>query len=167
MTSLPPQRRRRSHRLTAVVVPLALLAIVAGGLHAAKAAWMKSACQSNLHQIGVAIQMYAQDHRGRYPATLGEVLASEDISAQAFVCPASPDEAAVGPTTRAVAAGLTACGHCSYVYAGRGLTDATATAAAVVCYEPPANHGDGGNVLFGDGHAEWRTRTLLATEGPP
>ena len=29
-------------------------------------------------------------------------------------------------------------------------------ADAIVLCEPPANHnGDGGNVLFGDGHAEW------------
>ncbi len=39
---------------------------------------------------------------------------------------------------------------------GQGLTVATASASAIVAYEPLDNHeGAGTNVLFGDGHAQW------------
>ncbi len=117
---------------------------------------MKSASQSNLHQIGLAILMYAQDHGGRYPDTLGEVWRASRSRPQAFVCPASPDEAAAarprGPSPPAVDA---AGGHCSYVYVGRGLTDEDRDRRDGGRYEPLANHGDGGNVLYGDGHADW------------
>ncbi len=133
-------------------------------------------CASNLHQIGLAILLYQQDHGGRYPASLAETAADEAVGTQCFVCPASGDVPSPGPTTRAVTADLDAGpvgGHCSYVYVGRGLTDRTVTPTTVVCYEPPTNHdGYGGNVLFGDGHADWQTnaglaRLLATTRGAP
>jgi len=44
----------------------------------------------------------------------------------------------------------------SYMYTGRGLTVATASATAIVAYEPPENHEETGTiVLFGDNHIEW------------
>ena len=148
----PAWRRWPAVAAAAVAV---LVTSVAVALHVAEATYFESACQSNLHQIGLGILLYTNGHGGRYPDTLGEVLATEEISATAFVCPASADEAATGPTTRATAAALSAGGHCSYVYVGRGLNAATVAATTVVAYEPVANHGDGGNVLYGDGHAEW------------
>ncbi len=46
--------------------------------------------------------------------------------------------------------------HLSYVYLGNGLTSATVNNDTLVAYELPENHqGDGMNLLFGDGHAEW------------
>lgn len=118
-----------------------------------------AACASNLHQIGLGILLYQQDHGGRYPDTLGELVELEGISPACLTCPAADDEPATGPTTRAVVADLVAGGHLSYVYVGRGLTDNTVADDTVVCYEPLANHsGAGMNVLFGDGHAEWVPR---------
>ena len=161
---------RREVVVTAVMAVAA--AVVAAGLHLAEAAWIKSACQSNLVQVGRAVVIYAEAHGGRYPDTLGDMLTTTDISPAAFVCPASADVPAIGPTTRAVADNLTAGGHVSYVYVGRGLTTRTVTPSTVIAYEPLANHGDGGNVLYGDGHAEWLGRGPLAavaahSPGPP
>jgi prepilin-type processing-associated H-X9-DG protein len=110
---------------------------------------------SNLRQIGQAIQLYANDSHGQYPDTFGDLLI-EDIAPAIFVSPPSADDPATGPTTQAVAANLATPGHCSYIYLGKGLTTQTITPDIVVAYEPPAIWaGQGGNVLFGDGHVEF------------
>ena len=44
----------------------------------------------------------------------------------------------------------------TYVYLGKGMTTATVKDDTLIAYESPENHqGDGMNMLFGDGHAEW------------
>jgi prepilin-type processing-associated H-X9-DG protein len=85
---------------------------------------------------------------------LGILFETEDITPDAFICPSSDDTSAHGPTTQAVVADLTSGGHLSYIYLGKKLTKATATANTVVVYEPLSDHHDYMNVLFGDGHVE-------------
>ena len=88
------------------------------------------------------------------------ILASEDLSPQAFVCPSSNDmPVPTLATTQATAAGLRQPGHCSYIYLGTGLTDQMVAPDMVLAYEPLTNHGGTGmNVLFGDFHVEWLAR---------
>jgi prepilin-type processing-associated H-X9-DG protein len=104
----------------------------------------RSACASNLKQIGLGIAMYKEDHGGRLPANLAELVNGKYISAkQVFKCPrdAKPEEIA----------GLAT----SYHYVGALPPDAKPD--AVVAYDAsPGNHG-GRNVLFADGHVEWMT----------
>jgi prepilin-type processing-associated H-X9-DG protein len=117
-------------------------------------------CASNLRQIGLACLLYAnEDPRGRFPARFEDILLKEDITSEVFCCPSSNDERAIGPTTQATADQLSAGGHLSYVYVGRGLTNALANDSTfVLAYEPLKNHsGQGMNVLFADGHVEWLT----------
>ncbi len=120
----------------------------------------RAKCSSNLHQIGLAILLYQQDHGGAYPDTLGRLAENEQIGAEVFVCPSGNDERSDGATPAAVAADIDAGPakhHCSYVYVGRGLTDKTETAATVVAYDPLSDHDDdGGNVLYGDGRVDWQ-----------
>jgi prepilin-type processing-associated H-X9-DG protein len=127
----------------------------------------RAKCASNLHQIGLAISMYTSDHNGVYPDSFATIMREEQITSAVFVCPSSNDEAASGDTQADVIANMTTPHHCSYVYLGNGLTTATTKDEMVICYEPPENHGgDGMNMLFGDGHAEWiqiaRAKTLIA-----
>ena len=112
-------------------------------------------CGSNLRQLGQAMVLYANDHQGRYPDTMGDLL-EEDITLTVFICPASNDQAATtAPTTQAAAANLLAGGHLSYIYLGKG-TIGTPPANRVLAYEPLANHQNTGmNVLYGDGHVEF------------
>jgi prepilin-type processing-associated H-X9-DG protein len=121
-------------------------------------------CASNLRQIGQAIALYAQANGGQYPPSLAVLLAQGQVSAEVMVCPSSNDERASAADTAGVASELAAAEknevgheHClSYVYTGRGLTVATASATSIVAYEPMDNHnGTGTNALFGDGHVEW------------
>lgn len=113
-------------------------------------------CASNMHSIGLATKIYCASHDGRYPAALAEIL-EEDLVSSAFVCPATSDRPAEGPTTREIAEQLSQPGHCSYIYVGQGLVDPVPDAAhRVILYEQPANHeGRGVNMLFADWHVEW------------
>jgi prepilin-type processing-associated H-X9-DG protein len=118
----------------------------------------KAKCSSNLHQIGLAISLYAQDHGGQYPDSIASIMREEQLTSAVFVCPSSNDEAADGDSQAAVIANMTKPHHISYVYIGTGLTTRTVTDETVVAYELPENHrGDGMNMLFGDGHVEWET----------
>jgi prepilin-type processing-associated H-X9-DG protein len=111
--------------------------------------------------------LYANDYHGQYPDRVGLLLEGDDEDAvegaRIFVSPYSNDTPATGPTTHAVAAQMTAGGHVSYVYCGRGFA-ATASANTVLAYGPLT--GWGRNVLFGDGHVERvapaRTNYLLS-----
>jgi prepilin-type processing-associated H-X9-DG protein len=111
-------------------------------------------CASNLRQIGQAVQMYANENRGAFPPDFPTLLLSQELTSGLFVCQSTDDERADGPTTAAIAAQLTAGGHLSYVYTGRGMT-VHSPAGAVVAYEPLDNHRDGSNVLFADFKVKW------------
>ena len=111
-------------------------------------------CASNMRQIGQALQMWANDHGGNFPNQLSDVL-DEDLTASVFNCPDTDDTPATGATTRAIAADVTAGGHLSYIYLGKGLTTQAAS-DVVLLYEPLANHQNQGmNVLFADGHVDF------------
>jgi hypothetical protein len=108
-----------------------------------------------MKQVGSAILLYSNENHGQYPMRLHDLLMTQDIGAEAFVCPETDDERATGPTTRAVADALAIGGHLSYVYVGAGLTDRS-DPDTVVLYEPLSDHqGKGMNVLFGYGHVDF------------
>ena len=50
---------------------------------------------------------------------------------------------------------MTSSGHLSYIYLGKEMNTKTISPDTIVAYEPLSNHGDGSNVLFGDGHVEF------------
>ncbi len=111
-------------------------------------------CANHLRQIALAAQMYAnQDPNRRFPNTPDLILLTQDITSEVFICPASADTPAAGPTTRAVATNLTAVGHLSYVYVGSGLT-AEAGSETVLLYELKPMHNDQQNFVYADAHVE-------------
>ncbi len=115
-----------------------------------------------MHQIGLAILLYQNDHAGAYPNSVDEML-EEPITAEVFICPASTDTPSTGATTQAIAADFHKPGHLSYIYLGKGMNDKNTSADMLVLYEPLANHsGDGMSALFGDGHVEWIDAKLAA-----
>src|SRR5437588_4164745 len=54
-------------------------------------------CSSNMRQIGQALQMWANDHGGRFPDQLSDAL-DEDLTPSVFNCPSSNDLPATGAT---------------------------------------------------------------------
>ena len=99
-------------------------------------------CLNNLKQIGLALKMYAADHKDLYPDEL--VKAGKYVARQSslFICFSSGNEAgefrAVDDWT-------------DYVYL---VPHAGAPSNAVILYCPAKNHGwEYGNILFADGHA--------------
>ena len=161
-------RRWIAYPALVIVVAFLLTGLMIPSSNHSRERAVRAICASNLHQVGLAIHVYRQDHGGRYPDTLGTLIREvPGLASRTLVCPDSTDTPAAGPTTRDVADAVAAGGHCSYVYAGAGRTDGTAGPSTVVAYEPMADHkGDGCNVLFGDGDVRWLDRTAAATALP-
>jgi RNA polymerase sigma factor (sigma-70 family) len=119
----------------------------------AKAAQMtawKNASAKNLKQIGLALELYANDNRGKYPDNFGTLLLLVSLPPNSFVSRGSHDTPATGPTRRVMAANLTAGGHCSYSYLAGKLTE-DLPPNAVLAYEDPTIWPDGAYVLYADG----------------
>jgi hypothetical protein len=159
-----PAESRRGFRPPITLVVLFFLAVLGwlffdslGPSGGAREQANRVKCQSNMRQIGEAIEAYASSHGGRFPDDLGTVLADADLPPIEFICPSSKDTPApTVATAQAMAAGLRQPGHCSYVYIGKGLTTDTITPDMIVMLEPLSDHrGDGMNVMFGDFHVEW------------
>jgi prepilin-type processing-associated H-X9-DG protein len=104
--------------------------------------------------VGLAMLLYSNEHGGQYPACFEDLILQGELTPNFLCCPRTNDTQATGPTTQAVAANLASGGHLSYVYAARGFS-ASASAETVLAYEPLANHGDGANILWGDGSVEF------------
>jgi prepilin-type processing-associated H-X9-DG protein len=110
-------------------------------------------CGSNLRQIGQAMLLYANENRGVYPPRPKDLLLTQDITPEAFICPSSSDTVAPGTSAQQIA-NLQTGGHDTYIYLGAGKNN-TARANVVLAYEPMTSHTQGFNALFGDGHVEF------------
>lgn len=97
-----------------------------------------------LHEVGVAVRRYAQEHGGNYPAELGDLIGPGGLTPAMTVCPGT---------------------HVRYVYQGGRSSEKQVTNGFVLAYEPPeANGGRGSAVLYADGSASWVDRGDLDDE---
>jgi prepilin-type processing-associated H-X9-DG protein len=116
-------------------------------------------CASHLRQIGQALLLYQQQF-GEYPPSLAEVLATQDIGAEVFICPDSSDTPTQGNSAAEASVDLMRGGHLSYVYVP-GQDPKTISPDAVLAYEPLEHHnGNGAHFLFADGHVELIAKPL-------
>jgi prepilin-type processing-associated H-X9-DG protein len=152
----PTRRWRRTVRALLIIVIAALgLPIAYRWLEVQRESSGRMPCPSNLRQVGQAIQIYANDHGGAFPATLEPLFDGKYLMPKTFICPSSGDTAAGGETPEQVRAQLMAGDHVSYIYIGAGLTY-NHGADYVVAYDRPRNHApDGANILYADGHVDW------------
>jgi prepilin-type processing-associated H-X9-DG protein len=132
-----------------------LLSILLPSLNRARETANRVKCGSNMRQIGMAILLYSNENKGKYPPDQGTIVKTQDIVADVFVCPSgnspqppkfnNPDAAAKWVNE-----------HTDYVYLGAGM-NSTVGAETIVLYEKPGAHGKQGmNMLFGDGHVEFQ-----------
>ena len=111
-------------------------------------------CESNLRQIGQALQMYANENGGRLPDDFTTLFLEEDLTPSVFNCPSSND-LYEGTSLQEQAENLKRPGHCSYLYFGKGLSLPVAD-DRILALEPPEDHqNEGINILYGDGHVDW------------
>jgi prepilin-type processing-associated H-X9-DG protein len=115
-------------------------------------------CASNLRQIGLAVQLYANNNKGSFPPDLPALFGAGLLQSNVLICPSTNHTAAPGTPSFQLGKDL------SYVYVGKGL-NFTAQSSVIIAYEPPSDHTpgqptgqkSGGNVLFADGHVEFVT----------
>lgn len=171
-------RKRNGFTLIEILVVVAIIGILAAFLlpvfAKAREKARSSACLSNLRQIGVAVQLYAQDADGKIPPDGGSF--SGLISgctpflktAAIFACPDDYDRDEEGRAGSYRVPSL---------YQGKPLScgwndpyDAavvTQSASTTLLYEaeqdfaqapivPTYRHTNGTQILFFDGHAKWR-----------
>jgi prepilin-type processing-associated H-X9-DG protein len=135
-----------------ILVMPCMISILLPSLNRARETANRVKCASNMKQIGNALLLYANAHRGAYPPDLATLLGnSPALMPDVMTCPSSND------TPAASAATLNAGGHLSFVYVpGQNVSSPS---NAILLYEPLTNHrSDGTNVLFGDGHVEFLLR---------
>ena len=100
-------------------------------------------CQTNVGVIGRSIDMYRQDHDGKYPADLGELVSEDFIPAITLHCPGASDDA----------------GHSLALKDGGEISSnyfylpppADADPKTMVLCDYRGNHKDGRTVLYVDG----------------
>src|SRR4051812_38576483 len=78
-----------------VVIGGILISVMLPSLCRASETANRVKCASNLRQIGQAIELYAKDHGGQYPASLAELPGEEEIGSEVLTCPSSNAEKAV------------------------------------------------------------------------
>ncbi len=107
-------------------------------------------CRSNLHSLGLVVQVYALDYDGYFPDKLSHLYYSYLSTLQIFECPSTNDR--ILPSEMMEEEG-------SYIYVP-GLTQ-NDPPGTVLLYDKPGNHGRlgrrGRNVVYLDGHVEWES----------
>jgi len=113
---------------------------------------------SNERQIGQAILLYSNENKGAYPPDLGTLIKTEDITAEVFVAPEANVTVPANLPPDAAAAWVNK--NSSYVYIGAGMKQGVEP-GTIVLYEKPEIHGDGSNVLYGDGSVRFVQAKML------
>jgi hypothetical protein len=150
---------RRPTRHWVVVAVVGLLLLVAIGLAVsslgrARETAHRAKCRKIMRAIGQACLLYSNENRGRLPQSLGQLVVTQDVTTEVFVCPSSDDTPARGHSLEERAVNLAKPGHASYVAA---LHPADERVPFVLFYEPMSNHGDGFHAVYSDGHVEFFT----------
>ncbi|MGI5819674.1 MAG: DUF4349 domain-containing protein [Armatimonadota bacterium] len=155
-----PRRLLSTSRLVELLVVVGLLAVLGAILFPVFARSPEKArvasCLSNMKQIALALQMYAEDHDGYLPPAAGweELVLGYANNEHIFRCPANLHDGAHYALSPFVA--------------GRRVAAIAEPESTVMIYEvgaggqPVFPHNDGANYGFVDGHVRWHRQ-----EDPP
>ncbi|HUW59050.1 MAG TPA: hypothetical protein VMZ92_20605 [Planctomycetota bacterium] len=145
--------------IVVIAVLLAVLAVFLWPVRVNGPPGWQSVCMNNIRQIGFAMLLYAGEHDGRYPESLGVLLKEEPLlSPKTFICRASGNKVPVDfPKVRPANPDLSMLdgvdAWSDYVMV-KGINHA-GRKDVIVLYEKPGRHkGDGRHCFFDDGHVE-------------
>ncbi len=134
-------------------------------------------CESNLRQIGLAIEMYANDFGYQLPPDFQSVIATQDIIPFVFICPQSDNDDAVPVGAAAsVVEGTPTCSYLLYRLPNQTLRQVPPNAILVFekeCFHTPANqgmnvlHADGSTTTLTEAQAKVVLRELMTGQNPP
>jgi len=143
-----------------IVVPLQI-SILLPALNRAREQANRVKCASNMRQLGLALELYANSNGGNFPDKLEDVLqADHSLLPAVFVCPSDDKTPSTGTSQQSIAADIAGGKHSSYIYVGRGLTTSEPS-DTVLLYEPLGDHNNEGmNVLYADGHVAFVRKNL-------
>jgi prepilin-type processing-associated H-X9-DG protein len=96
-------------------------------------------CLSNLHHIGLAIGLYADEHSGKIPQAFDDLRPYADNLDRLLICPSAKDN-----TTPSY----------QILLGGQKWGD-QGTSKEIAVTELAKNHRFGSNALYGDGHVEF------------
>jgi prepilin-type processing-associated H-X9-DG protein len=133
-----------------------MLSVLLPSLNRASETANRVKCASNLRQMGMAIMLYSNDHKGDLPDRMGELVQAGYLKPEVFICPSSGDllPDAHGMKIEELAEWIDH--NSSYVYLGEGKKARDLGAEDILACEHGDNHNhDGMNVLYGDGHVEF------------
>ncbi len=124
-----------------MIVSLAFFGLMAGiampSFTRARETAKRTVCAANLRGLGTALYTYGSENDGAMPADLDVLVGSGSVDANYLFCPSSN----------------LATDHYILI---TGVTEGDPLTTAIA-YENLENHsGEGGNIIFKDGHVEWQ-----------
>lgn len=117
--------------------------------------------QMHLREIGLGVLYFANENRGRLPADLATVKATQDVPHTDFASPRTASALPRGELSALEQAGWVATRR-DYIYLGAGMRSADLTQHKPLAYENPDRTPGPINVLMGDGSVRYFEREAAA-----
>jgi len=121
----------------------------------------KNSCRANLVRIMTGIKVYAGQHGGEFPETLGGLyrsLPDDDKDVDIFVCPGTGHEPGNPDNIEQWS---------DYVYVGGQRWAEEGETPILILYDGPGNHPDGRHELYTDGTVKWVPNPLSGLRAFP
>ena len=118
------------------LIVVIVVLIAARALVGARELQLRLVCCSNLKGIAASFNIYGPEGWDKKMPPVEWLIAKGYVEPRQAICPSLGDT------------------HSNYVLLPP-LASGPGSNSAIMAFEPKSNHGDGGNVLFADGHAEF------------